>query len=346
MSGRDPIFSTRAECLGCDGRIVRNRDPWIEIIGKLDGSWLSFHGIEPAVAAVTDENDIPDREVYLLGWAHQSCVMKAIDRIESGTADLPQNPQPIQVEAGDHIVFDETLHLAADRQSCPFCDSREAMSDEHVWPRWYSRWLGEQGVTLNPGPNVRRLSIDVTAKICASCNNTWLSVLENDAGTLLKKMSVAARGIANNLSLTDADQKLAATWAAKTSYMIDAATEAPTIPRGYFHSLRLQKAPHEGSGVWVGRMSLPLAAKYERRFQLLEGNGQISAVVTTFSIANLVFQVYSTMFIGQVTLPFIGDQIDQAMTQIWPKLTDSAEWPSQFTIGSYEAWDRVAQRFG
>ena len=82
------------------------------------------------------------------------------------------------------------------RRACSFCGSAtNKIDNEHVWGKWYSRWLYEAGVIQN-GTELQALrgpigdlaeagrAQGVNLKIrrtCQACNGGWMSDLEEDA---------------------------------------------------------------------------------------------------------------------------------------------------------------------
>ena len=74
------------------------------------------------------------------------------------------------------------------------------------------------------GPR-RIRSLDLTAPICVTCNNRWLAVLENDVQPVLAPL---IRG--EERTLAPREQQLLATWAVKTTLMLDLWTGKLLIP--------------------------------------------------------------------------------------------------------------------
>lgn len=238
----------RADCLGCGDRVVQARDGWVTLAGTRSGSYLISWGTDPLRAFATDVDRLPDEELLMLGVAHIRCTNAARARLESGTVELPAELPVLQVEMGEHLPrMPYTLDRPTQSDACPFCDSQSDLTQEHVWPDWYSRELQKRGATLT-GDIVARNRIEVTVPVCGDCNNKWMSVLENDCKQLMISMENAAKKGNPSIELSTAQQTRIATWAVKTAYLIDA-WRAPVVPRGFLHQFALQRVP---DGNWIG----------------------------------------------------------------------------------------------
>jgi hypothetical protein len=203
----------RASCLGCDHRIVQARDGWVGVGGTRTGSYLVTWGAKPLLARATDADRVPDEPLFLLGVAHDACVARAHARLNAGTIALPDDLPILDVELDAHLPeLSYMLHLPPQPDACPFCDSTTDLTREHVWPDWYSRQLHARGATLT-GHNVSRSRIELTVPVCRTCNNTWMSVLENDTRPLLTTMMGAGIGESGPVGLTLDQQARLATWA-------------------------------------------------------------------------------------------------------------------------------------
>lgn len=80
-------------------------------------------------------------------------------------------------------------------QTCPFCP-RRANSREHIYAQWITRRYTKEAssnafFTMRFGglfPDREARTLNVTIKVCASCNNGWMSRLENEARPLLEDL--------------------------------------------------------------------------------------------------------------------------------------------------------------
>lgn len=96
------------------------------------------------------------------------------------------------------------------REQCLFCDA-PADSVEDVWPQWILRTVGPRRLLASrtgANPESRRVkSLKLKARIvCTTCNNTWMSRLEQSVkphltpmlkpqNTKLERMPATVRGI-------------------------------------------------------------------------------------------------------------------------------------------------------
>jgi len=332
----------RAACLGCGRRIVQARHGWVGIGGTRTGSYVLTWGAEPLLARATDPDRVPDEPLYLLGVAHHGCVERARARLETGTAVLAEGLPILDVEQGAHLPeVGYRLHLPLRSNACPFCDSSTDLTDEHVWPRWYSKELQERGATP-AGDNVRRGRIDLTVPVCGTCNNTWMSVLETDTSPLLTDMMRAGMGESGPIRITFEQQARLATWAVKTAYLLDVQRQ-PTVPRGFLNEFALQRAPNESTIVWVAGYTPDVAARSAKRaldFQFRGGPTRNSpnGFVVTFTIFNVLFQVVGHFNGGPAVMSGVRRRYESALFRIWPAPGADLIWPPSVAF-SRISWD-------
>jgi hypothetical protein len=199
--------SRQAPCLGCGGRVVAARDAHVEIGGKRDGSVLMVFEAKPLLAWATNLDRVFEPGLEHLGFAHRACVQLARQRLETQQVELPDElPQLIADQEGGELP---ALHLPPAPGRCAFCRATE-VTEEHVWPKWISRELGHHGGFTMPAPHgLRRMRLlDSTAPVCSTCNNRWLSVLENDVQPVLGPLISG-----EERTLAPDEQRLLATWA-------------------------------------------------------------------------------------------------------------------------------------
>jgi hypothetical protein len=105
-------------------------------------------------------------------------------------------------------------------RSCIFCGAAE-VSKEHAWPDWLGRLFSGVSVEVQrTGPDLKSFRgrpFDLTVTVvCPSCNNGWMSDLENATKDLLLGLiagSPARLGIEQQVAL--------ARWAIKTSMVME-----------------------------------------------------------------------------------------------------------------------------
>lgn len=320
----------RAICLGCDGTVVRARDGYVTVGGTLDGSWLTMWPTGPDRFATT--GPIPDADIFILGIAHRGCTDRARARATNRTLRAPDELIRLYLDYADDDVI-PTLHIPADDATCPFCNTTTRLSDEHVWPKWVSKELRFLGRALAPrqGRGPAKHQIEVTVPVCAACNNDWMSVLENDVAAIMRPMFRGYR-----VQLGPGDQAVLATWATKTAFMIDR-IENGVVPRGFAIDLAITRRPPASSRVFVGAYTGDFAAKGVSRPLLIgysDGTkpSEPNAVVTTFTAYNVAFQVVTHFNKGPMTLTDARTGLNRTFGQLWPKATETLEWPPEFVM--------------
>jgi hypothetical protein len=225
-------------------------------------------------------------------------------------------------EAGDL----PRLHLPPAANACAFCGSPPT-TDEHVWAKWISEELRGRGsfVTQSEHGPRRQNSINITVPVCSTCNNRWLSVLENDVRPVLAPL---VRGEKTAL-LSVRDQCLLASWGVKTALLLDLSTGSPVVPAGFFHDFRLRRCPLESHVVWLGAYRGSNRAVWARHRGLQLGAGPAEpplGFVTTFTAFRVIFQVVGHFTAGGATIR--DDRLWSAgLHQTWPVRDESIEWP-------------------
>jgi len=139
--------------------------------------------------------------------------------------------------------------------ACAFC-GRPGRSREHVFPRWIDRLLetgtrqleharyGEQGFDMKrSGP-----SLDfVVNRVCAECNNGWMSEVEANAQSLLTGLIYGQWPG----PLTPAQQWTLSLWAVKTCLVLDLTQRTPSLDKSTRLRFRQSRNPPGGANVWV-----------------------------------------------------------------------------------------------
>lgn len=123
------------------------------------------------------------------------------------------------------------MNGADESKKCLFCGGLEGtpLTNEHVNPKWLLEHLGLpaddqmlQGVvstesgTLVERPRIHSSHSFVQGRVCAACNNGWMSELETAARPLLVSLIDNVR---NLQSLSAEETVLVAKWAVKTAYL-------------------------------------------------------------------------------------------------------------------------------
>lgn len=302
----------RAPCLGCGERVVAARDALVTIAGTRDGTWITAFPIEPHLS-YADPLPAP-ADVLLLGVAHRTCLQQAVDALRSGRILLASDLPAVVI---DHPPDDEPeladLTRPPTGHRCAFCDAPSG-SDEHIFARWISRVLG--GTFVVKGDHGERSAKTIpltTDRVCRSCNNNWLSVLENDCKSVLSDLMAG-----NDARLGEAEQRQVSTWAYKTALMIDLAY-AGGVQAGYHRQFELERSVPSSALVWIGGYTGSQAVSASVR-PLQRGESAEKpplAVLTTFTVGRLLVQLFHHFTVGGVT--FDDQRIGAPyLDQIWP----------------------------
>jgi hypothetical protein len=333
--------SRRAPCLGCGKTIVTAREPHVPIGGRRDGSLLIEIDVEPLLSHATDVDALfRADDLYLLGVAHRDCRNEAKRRLTAREIDLPEELP--QLHADDEFAVGDlpALNLPPTLDRCPFCDARET-TEEHVFPQWLSKELQSIGSLVRPesGASVPLRKLDITAPICMTCNNRWLSVLENDTKPLLTRM---LRG--EDQRLFHDEQKLLATWALKTAMMLDLASGQPVIPVGFLQALRQLRQPFPSSLVWIAGYGGSTWATWAQHSGLHLGvteEQRPNGFVTTFTVFRVAFQVVGHFTHGGAV--FDDNRIyAPALAQIFPLKSLPVERPPNHVVFDDEWLEKLA----
>ena len=171
-----------------------------------------------------------------------------------------------------YAAYDKPLIWQApwvpDARPCVFCNRPMAAAGgrtrEHAFPSWLLGLLtqgndarvvhtvtGGKGMPVKRSWTSRRLD-GAVKRVCAECNNGWMSELEESVARFLPTM---VRG--NERTYYDDGQRRLAAWATKTALMLELAN--PDFERrrpledAFFHAMeRTRTEPPTRTQVWVG----------------------------------------------------------------------------------------------
>src|SRR5664280_2429855 len=226
--------------------------------------------------------------------------------------------------------------------ACVFCGASGTMTKEHVLPDWLER-IGLTGQPaaagsgwLNRSSEYRQTSrpFQTTVKaVCATCNNGWMSQLEQIAGRVLAPI---IRGEAT--TVPDKDQPTLAMWALKTTLMAMRSSSQQDRDQGYglppteFTDLPRQKdqlRPPDHVQVWLGHYS------GQQHLASVQATPVIVTADPPAEPAHPHAYAFSVL-VGQAllqgirfTTPSLALDLttEQGLTQIWPTRGD-LEWPA------------------
>lgn len=242
-------------------------------------------------------------------------------------------------------------------EPCVFCGTtNSALTREHVIPKWARKALAIQGgVTIHAldDPTAEKvlvgrlsdLNIVLNDRLCATCNNVWLSGLERKVRPLLEPMAVSAKPT----MIDPAAQQLLAFWAVKTCLLLELAFRQRypdrRLAEGYQATpqelawLRARDEPPPCSMVWLGcwdcQKEMPV--NYEPAgAELPTTDGvPVTGHFTTYTLGYVAFQVFTVDFIAaeQHGAPSWNsnppEPLRKALPRIWPRRSDTlpVAWP-------------------
>jgi hypothetical protein len=240
-------------------------------------------------------------------------------------------------------------------KACFFCGQLGDMTKEHVWAQWLGKdaEVDDSQVTTSSGfrrtgdfemtesPNLRSLRrATVLAaqvrEVCGTCNNGWMSRLEQAAEPLLRRLWAPSYSLGFTAFSIDS-QRTIATWATKTAWIREFITRSTTATSEMRLDLMTQLHPPALTTVWAARYS------GERNFSSLieqigvhhqdkhwtEETREVMIVELIFNGICLLVRTDSGPGIPPVWLP------PERWLQIWPA-SGTAIWPPRSPVEDTE----------
>jgi hypothetical protein len=280
-------------------------------------------GAEPDRAFATDSERFPAVS-ELLGVAHWGCVDLARGRLARGEIKFPNDLPTLVADEPDEPA--EPLHRPPKLGSCPFCGGL-GLTEEDVFPRWFGRLFPADSF-IDKASSKPRSQAGITVPVCGGCNNTWLSVLENDTKPVLTPL-IKGEPLGD---LNEDEQRVLATWAMKTVLMLDFANPVgPMIPLGFYRHFHQLRRPLPGAVVFLGAYSGNMAIKaWQEGLYVPDSSGrppdEPNGFVSTFSLSRVVLQVMGHFTRGGATFKE-GRLVSVALHVIWPPSRRGIRWP-------------------
>lgn len=222
-------------------------------------------------------------------------------------------------------------------RTCAFCGRGGKMSGEHLWPEWFdgivpriateytSRAIVEGRNELRG--TSKKLASDRVKRVCESCNNGWMSDIENDLG----KRYLAPLIQGNTMPLTRDTQRAMAVWGTLRVLVFALMIPEHEVPfpfRRYPEFMERQVPPRD----WIVRCGHYTGTRWPCflwffRFAITpRGIGRPAvpnAHRTTIVAGNLLIQIIgSDSGIGLPPSAAAGPTIS-----VWP-FSDSTDWPA------------------
>lgn len=251
----------------------------------------------------------------------------------------------------------------SNRIACIFCGERKLGSDEHVISQWVRERLSiTSPVTTQVEPSGERRvdpfwTVKLRRAICEDCNNGWMHELEDKMSPFLGRMLVHQGGV----DLDAEQQRDLARWAVMKVLLLELAMRRQHQRRRTMHGykpsepelawLYSKDEPPPRSRVWLGAFDGQNQQPGTTQARLLripvpDGPITLPAHVTTLTIGQVIFQVFSIDFVlaglHQVRA-FFGsppEPFAQALMRIWPIEHQIVHWPHGYCV-TPDIFDRV-----
>jgi hypothetical protein len=217
--------------------------------------------------------------------------------------------------------------------ACAFCGGNPT-TNEHIFPRWLERYLpgdrrqqrevaryGEGGFDVSHP----MIGVDFRVnRVCAPCNNGWLSDLEAASIPVLDPL---ISGLQLRL-LGPREQRQIALWAVKTAMLTDLTQAGPILDFRARSRLRTHRAIPAGTRVWLGSCGAinPLVTNLTvlSELRLHDGGETVVGFYSPMKIGHLCLYVYFPMgdVVIQMPNPYPG-----GLVRIWGRRHGDVAWP-------------------
>jgi hypothetical protein len=240
-------------------------------------------------------------------------------------------------------------------RACIFCGN-SADSREDAWPRWLTdRFQSNElidvqaqrrGVPLKPWRH-RRPELSVRC-VCSSCNNGWMSDLENRVKPLLEPMLDGKRTI-----LDFAAQTTIAVWGMKVAMVLECidASEGARFTGQERMRLRTLSVIPSRTSAWLAASAQPyfmFSARTEHRASIPTNATGFATTVVFGHVALQYFTIRLTPPVpedARVTVDVRAGPWAEVTIPIWPVSRDFITWPPEMGLNEEEGLNRLAERF-
>lgn len=239
-----------------------------------------------------------------------------------------------------------------------FCGDR-AGSKEHVWPEWLLKMTSVGPVVVDAergGEKLKswkQLDHKVTTKhVCGSCNNGWMSQLENRTKPVVTRLMEDTAG-----PITPSEQRTIAAWMLKTA-MVFEALRVSGSPWFYTFEERARMRNTRGlpsrTRVWIAKC-VDLPGAYCTGSDLSETNGVTSnearAYLTTMGIGNLALQALTLRLpedvpdSTRITTGVRSGPWNECTISVWPEAQVDPRWPPRLGFRGEQGLAAFSARF-
>ena len=244
-----------------------------------------------------------------------------------------------------------------EKRTCMFCDGR-ASTKEDAWPLWLVRMFPEppggvsveaerKGTVLEPWR--QRGHFMKIRYVCQSCNNGWMSALENEAKPLIQRL------LSDGVVDLEKEREIIARWVLKTCMVFEAAGGS-----GWFYTKAERSTVREGTipagytAFWAARC-VDLSAIYCNAYNLFEGRvastSGVHGHVTSMAFGTLALQTM-TVRPSDAVRPGVAIRLDgvneepwpNAAPQLWPPIV-AFQWPPTVGLAGELGVNAFSDRF-
>ena len=181
--------------------------------------------------------------------------------------------------------------------------------------------------------------------VCHTCNNTWMSRLEEKNIPTLKAM------VDNKpVEIDPGRQRLLRAWAVKTAMINDSTKVRNGIQMFYTAeertAMRESYAIPDRTRIWIGQLDGSHLGIHGTDFTITNGAGVRfgEGSVVTIYMGHFVVQVVTEHIkpeFGRSDIPVVNPKSgdwDRKLIEIWPKMSKKVQWPPQapFTNGGHD----------
>jgi hypothetical protein len=259
--------------------------------------------------------------------------------------------------------------------TCIFCSSRVGPFDpEDVFPKWFRKALPVSTVVHSSGPGLARtpkptnvLTLKLRRAVCKTCNNVWMSQLEERVKDLIALPMVGQA----DMSMNRVEQEELARWAAQKALLIQLAMAQHGLRHEYdyvthehlkwLYDHRETRELPPGSRVWLfvhemGKHKTPSGVlptvSLHRGVAFIDpedapiADPDVAGVLYTFTIAFLGFQVLLGSFSGetpQIVPPAPPPLLRQFLRRIGPVMNPRVTWPYRAIVDRYDDFVTISQ---
>ena len=235
-------------------------------------------------------------------------------------------------------------------RTCIFCGSDRELTKEHAWPSWLSnhfstRFAFRKGFRLTSDQWGQRISdrrvkgLDLTVnRICAECNNGWMSRLETEAMPLLSPLIDG-----KHRAIWSDEQAIISAWFIKTAMVFEftaGSSREPYYTDEERRGVRAERAIPRSTIILLGgyRGDGYQGFTQDRDLNVQsEGGSTYRRYVNVLSIGHLLmFAVSDGLRENLAEVPWPDDQdVEETWVSIWPSHGPQT-WPPMRTFETSE----------